>query len=286
MIRVDEATRADCEQVLPLFAGFNNPKITPAQWRSLFHYSWPATTEARGFVLRDGERAAGFFGTIWSEREIAGRRERMCNLSSWITLPEYRNQSLLLLKAVMALGDCTITCHSPAGPLYPLYKRFGFHDLETRLRILLPRPAWQSPADWLGYSSSSDPDFIAEHVSEADRAVLEAHRPHRCGHLLIHGGGSYCYLIHTKTKGKRYHFSHLHYLSDRDIFLRNLDRIRLRLLCANATPLIMIDSRLVAGLDIPHSREVPLGIPHVYRSATLAPAQIDNLYSELILLGL
>ena len=281
MIRVEPATPEMSEEVLPLFAGLNNPRIAPAQWRSLFHYSWPTEEATRGFVLRDEAKAVGFIGTIWSRR-----KDRMCNLSSWITLPEYRNQSLLLFKAVLALEDCTITCHSAAHALYPLYRKFGFRDLETKLRILLPRPAWQSAADWLGYSASSDPDFIAEHVSDGQRAILEAHRPHHCGHLLIHGKGGSCYLIHTRTKGKRFHFSHIHYISDPDVFRRNLDRIRLKLLLANGTPLIMIDARLVAGLQIPHSREVALGTPHVYRSSTLQPGEIDNLYSELILLGL
>ena len=93
--------------------------------------------------LRDGDRVVGFIGTIWSVREIGGKTERFCNLSSWITLPEYRNHSLQLFKAVMELRDCTITCHTPAGPLYPLYRRFGFSDLETKLRIIRPLPAWQ-----------------------------------------------------------------------------------------------------------------------------------------------
>jgi len=286
MIRVEIATAGDCEEVLPLFEGFRNPKITEEQWRSLFHYTWPAPTDARGFILRDGKRAVGFFGTVWSERTVDGRIERICNLSSWITLPEYRNHSLLLFKEVAALRDCTITCHSPAPQLYPLYKRFGFRDLETKLRILLPRPAWQGVGTWLGDRALSDPDEIAPLLNESDRAILEAHRIHRCGHLLLLGNTDACYLIFTKTKGKRFHFAHVHYLSNGTVFARNLDRVRLHLLLSTGTPLVMIDARLVAELKFPHSREVALGVPHIFRSETLAPEQVDNLYSELILLGL
>jgi hypothetical protein len=227
----------------------------------------------------------GFFGTIWSEREIGGRRERLCNLTSWITLPEYRNHSLLLLKAILALGDCTITCHSPAPHLYPIYKKFGFHDLETNLRIVLP---WPSLPPRMGFGGRvfTDPAKIGPRLDEGERRILEAHRVPGCGHLLIESRGGSCYLVFTRTRGRRRYFSHLHYVGNPPVLVRFLDRLKLHLFTVNRTPLIMLDARLAAGLDLPGSRVVPLGVPHVFRSGSLAPAQIDNLYSELILLGL
>lgn len=285
MIRVESATPAMFAEIAPLLAGFNNPKITREQWRTLFEYPWPTGEAARGFVLRDDERCVGFFGTIWSEREIGGRMERLCNLTSWITLPDYRHHSLLLLKAVLALEDCTITCHSPAPQLYPIYKKFGFRDLETKLRIILPWPSLP-PRLGLGARVFTDPEKIAPRLSEAERAILAAHRVAGCGHLLIESRAGSCYLVFTRTRGRKRTFSHLHHVGSPAVFVRLLDRIKLHLLFMNRTPLIMIDARLVAGVEIPHSREVPLGVAHVFRSATLAPEQIDNLYSELILLGL
>jgi hypothetical protein len=284
-MQVEEATEADCEKVLPLLAGFNNSSLTADRWRCLFNYTWPAPSQRRGFLLRDGDRVGGYFATVWSERTIDGKREAMCNLSSWITLPEYRNLSLLLFKAVTEPRNCTLTCHSPAGRIYPLFRKFGFQDLETQWRLILPYPSWDFSA-WFGYHSTTNPDRIAEIVNPADREILQAHRCYRCGHLLIHGRNGYCYLIFTKTKGRRTSFAHLQYISDRQVFLRQLDRIRLRLFLATGTPFVMVDSRLVKGLEIPHSREVTLSRPYVYRSETLRAEQIDNLYSEIILLGL
>lgn len=287
MIRVEVATAADCDAVLPLFAAFNNPAISDAQWRSLFHYPWTTETEQRGFLLRDGARVVGFFGTIWSQREIAGKSERVCNLSSWITLPEYRNHSLQLFKAVMELRDCTIVCHTPAGPLYPLYRRFGFADLETNLRVIRPLPAWQPVSSWLREEAISDPDEIEPRLGPGERKILNDHRVPGCQHLLICGrGGESCYLVYTRTMGRRFPFAHIQYLSNPEIFARNLDRIRLHLLLTLRTPLIMIDARLVAGVSLPKSKEVALSVPHVFRSSTLSAAEIDNLYSELLLLNL
>jgi hypothetical protein len=285
MIRVEPATAAMFAEVAPLLDGFHNAKITRTQWGSLFDYPWPCTETARGFVLRDDGRCVGFFGTIWSERTIDGRRERLCNLTSWITLPEYRHHSLLLLKSVLALGDCTITCHSPAPHLYPIYKKFGFRDLETHLRIVLPWPSLP-PRFGLGGRLFTDPAQIAPRLGEAERLILEAHRVPGCGHLLIESRRGSCYLVFTRTRGRRRYFSHLHYIGTPAVFVRFLDRLKLHLLAVNRTPLIMLDARLAAGLDLPHSRVVPLGVPHVFRSSSLTPEQIDNLYSELILLGL
>lgn len=287
MIRAEVASAADCGAVLPLFSAFNNPAISAEQWRSLFHYPWETDTEQRGFVLRDENRVVGFIGTIWSVRKIAGKAERFCNLSSWITLPEYRNHSLLLFKAVMELRDCTITCHTPAGPLYPLYRRFGFSDLEKNLRIIRPLPAWQGASTWLGDEAISDPDEIEPLLPPPEREILNGHRLPGCGHLLLRGrAGEQCYLVYTRTMGKRFPFAHVHYLGNPQVFARNLDRVRLHLMLTLRTPLIMIDARLVADVALPNSREVSLSVPHVFRSGSLSAAQIDNLYSELILLNL
>jgi hypothetical protein len=283
MIRVEAATPATFEEALPLLEGFDNPGIQREQWRSLFHYSWPCATELRGFVLRDGARLVGFFGTIWSGRHFQGRAERICNITSWITLPEYRNQSLRLLQAILELKDCTITCHSPAPLLYPLYQRLGFQNLETKLCVLLPLPTvrWN-----LRYRVLTQIGKIAHWLQGDDECILAAHRLRGCGHLLVLGPDDYCYLVYSKTKGKRVHFAHIHYLSNREVFVRTLDRIKLALYAATRTTLIMLDGRLAEGIDLPFRRDVPLRTPHVYRSGTLAPAPIDNLYSELILLGL
>ncbi len=284
-MEVREAFEADYEALRPLLSLFNSPKLDQGGWRSLFDYSWASPHRHRGYLLRDGDRIAGFFGTIWSERIIDGKRAAFCNLSSWITLPEYRNASLLLFKAVVEPRDCTITCLTPAGNLYPLYKKFGFQDLETKLRILMPWPGWNL-GGWFGSRTTTDPDRIAEIVNDVDREILLAHRKYPCGHLLVHGRNEYCYLVFTKTKGRRTSFAHLQYISDRQAFVRHLDQIKLRLLLATGTPFIMVDGRLVDGLDIPHSREVALSRPYVYRSVTLQPGQIDGLYSEIVLLGL
>jgi hypothetical protein len=78
----------------------------------------------------------------------------------------------------------------------------------------------------------------------------------------------------------------VHHISNPRFFLENLDGVRWRLMAGARAPLIMIDSHLLPPGKIKASRTVEPGIPTVFKSATLGPEQIDNLYTEAILLDL
>ena len=51
---------------------------------------WKVDAPNHGFMLRDGQRVVGAYLAFYSERLIAGRMERFCNLGAWYVLPEYR----------------------------------------------------------------------------------------------------------------------------------------------------------------------------------------------------
>jgi hypothetical protein len=285
VIQVTPAGAEGFEEIAPLFDLLKNKTLSRQDWRALFDYTWPCETKDRGFVLKDGDRVVGFFGTVWSTREVRGSRHRFCNLSTWVTLPEYRNHSLRLFQAVLALKDCTITCNTPAGKLYPLYRKFGFQDLETELRLLpiipplsiLPFGKWRA---------TSNPATIQQRLKEPERAIFEQHRPHRCGHLLVYSRDAYCYLLHTRMQGRRASFAHVQYVSHPEIFAQARGAIRRGLLLATGTPLVVVPSRLVETLELEGTRRVQLGTPQVFRSAALQRGDIDNLYSEVLLFGL
>jgi hypothetical protein len=217
------------------------------------------------------------------ERQIAGRRERVVNLTSWITLPEYRAHSLLLFKAVVGL-EGTLTCFTPLTATLPAYKRFGFSELENHFRILLPLP---SGLGWPGFRSTTDDDEIARRLAGTTEGETHAHhRGLRSRALLVWRGTRRCLVIFSRTKGRRYHFAWVHHLSDRAVFLDALDLVKLRLCLAARALLVMVDERLLGGAHIRASRPAGIQQVPVFRSSTLAAADVDNLYSELALLGL
>jgi hypothetical protein len=281
MIRIERARPGDFERVLPLLERFENPRITREHWRSLFQYPWPCPDDTRGRVVWDGGRAVGFIGVILYSRLIAGRIEEFANLTSWITLPEYRNYSLSLFKEAVSIEGRTLLCLTPRQETLPLYFRFGFQELKRKLLVLYPLPGvlWRCRA-------TMDPVRIAERLEGNDREVFEHHNLPQCRHLLIHDRREYCHVVFTRTKGRRFHFARVHHISNPRFFLENLDGVRWRLMAGARAPLIMIDSHLLPPGKIKASRTVEPGIPTVFKSATLGPEQIDNLYTEAILLDL
>lgn len=288
MITLETATPQMFPQVLPVLRLFNvnTPDITDDFWRRLFDYPWPSQETQRGFVLKDGDRVVGFFGTILFERQIAGRTEKFCNLTSWVTFPEYRNQSLLLFKKIQEDTGRTITCVSPHKNVYPLYRRCGFEDLETKQKLVLPRPTAQFFPQWFRCSATTNPDRIAAQLPPDQRALLEHHRPLRCGHLLVHTPQGDCYIIFTKMPGRRVNFCRVQFIGNREAFTQNFAYIQWRLFLASGWPFLMIDGRMAEGMTFPRSRDVALTSPYVFLSKTLKKEQIDNLYTEQILLNL
>ena len=81
-------------------------------------------------------------------------------------------------------------------------------------------------------------------------------------------------------------YVHIHYISDRDCFATFYREIRNALISYSNARFILIDNRLVADLSLPFSFCLPYRAPKQYLSSNLQPHQIDNLYSELILLNL
>src|SRR5512145_1520818 len=109
MTRVEPAFRHDFEDVVPLLEEFPGQRLPREAWyRMLFEPPWPTPDDRRGYVLRDDGRVVGFLGTISCTREIRGRRERFCNLSSWIVRDSHRGASLQLVLPVLADREQTI----------------------------------------------------------------------------------------------------------------------------------------------------------------------------------
>src|ERR1700691_3014527 len=134
------------EDVYPLFGGFPTKSMSKEDWRRmLFAYPW-SDNPKRGFALYVDGQAVGFLGTIFSARELAGRMERVCSLSSWIVLPEHRDASIKLVTPILRLKDHTILNPTPSPVAYEIFKKLGFVPLESERLILPPVPGFGEAA--------------------------------------------------------------------------------------------------------------------------------------------
>lgn len=288
MTSIKEATPDMFLEVYPLLQEFNrnNSEITRSNWEQLFQNNWKKPSQTLGYLLMDGGTAVGFLGTICSQRVINGQLEDLCNLTSWVVKKEYRSKGISLFMPVLKLKSYTVTILTPAQHVQQFYQKMGFRELERKQIILYPFPQLSRLLSPTGFCGTTDEKIIAKILRGTDLDIFHDHRPYPCRHLVVHHGPEYCYVIFKRTKGRKVHFSEIHYVSHPRIFLENLNRIKMHLFMVNGTFLTLLQSRLVGDPVIPHSKTTLYPSPPLYMSSRLRPEQIDNLYSELMLLSL
>jgi hypothetical protein len=286
MTSVQKADIGMFDEIHGLLEGFKNPRLGAEDWRRLFTHLWNKEDGAPGYVLVQDSRIVGFLGTIFSERSIGGQHEQFCNVTSWIVLPEYRREGVKLILPLLRLRGCTITNLSPSHSARQIFERLGFHYLDTEARIFYPHLFPSTRKN--GSAVITDPDAIAQIVGSDDLKILEDHRPYQCGHVLLcdNANGKYCYCIYTTIIRKSLRFSHLQYISDPCVFLAMADAVGSRLFALRQSLFMKVDCRLLGNRAVPHSVRFKVTSPRMYRSETLKAGQIDNLYSELIILNI
>lgn len=252
-------------------------------WRTmLFDYDWWQGPE-RGFALYADGVAVGFIGTIFSTRLIDGRQQTFCNASSWIVREPFRNASILLLKPILALRDCTLVNLTPNERAYEIFKKFGFKDLESELLLL---PPLANPITLRG-SFASDPVKVRATLTENQQDIFDKlSTSARVSHIVLRDAKASCYVVATRRFVRGIPIADIHYVSDREFFWSHRGLAHVALLRTLGAVGMAIDRRCVSG-DVPkialHRRALRL-----YRPAhpETPPEAIDSLFTELLVLRL
>ncbi len=238
---------------------------------------WKVEAPNHGFMLCDGQRVVGVLLALYSERLVAGRVERFCNMGSWCVLPAYRSWSLPLLKALLAQEDYHFTVlTADVGP-QEILGFFGFRHLDTSA-VLIPNLPWPT---WAGRTRvSADPEVIERTLTGA---VLEFYHDHEralaAHHLVVIRGTESCYVVYRESEYRGKPSALILYVSNADLFGRALFPVTRHLLLRQGLMVTTAELHVIG-----HRPGLAVGLkssPRMYRSATLAPEQIDYLYSEL-----
>jgi len=254
--------------------------------RKIFDYQWPRDETHCGLILVDGDRTVGFLGMIFSRRQINDKIEKFCNLTSWYVHKDYRSRAISMILPLHGMQDYTITDLTPAKNVYAVQNKLGFKDLDAAGRLLLPFGRRLFQPKYSASELTHDLAAIENKLEGQDLKIFNDHKPYPCFHFLLSGKDGDCYIIYTKLKRKRIPYVHLHYISDPDLFGIAYRDIRQSILSQAGAYFILIDSRLVQNKKLPLSICLPYRAPKQYLSATLKPEQIDNLYSEIVMLNL
>lgn len=257
-----------------------NAHRSVAEWVRGLRGGWIPDAPNHGFAILAGEEIGGVVGALYAEPTIRGRRERLCNITSWCVLEEYRRLSLRLLQCLLAQPGYHFTDFTPTEAVGRILKFFGFEPLSDRV-ILFPNSMDLRP----GTRVTRDPVEIDARLEDEARRV---HRDHRSGPWIHHGlairGSEQCYVIHRRRSVGALRFCHVLWVSDVDRFSRLRRAFGSHVLLNYG----MVGTWIAASL-LPQRPALALekrrSQVRMYRSATLAPDDIDELYSELVVFG-
>jgi hypothetical protein len=273
-------TDADVAVIADFLHANLNTRVAPPTWIRAMSVPWKVEAPNHGFMLRDEQRIVGAYLAFYSERVIAGQVERFCNLGAWCVLPDFRFHGLRLLKALLAQDGYHFTDLSPSGSVVPLNARFGFRSLDTST-ALVPNLPWLTPVRRTRISA--DPDVIESTLAGAE---LELYRDHSqasaARHLVVIRGSETCYVMFRKVTRKDLPvFAAILHVGNPELFRRAILPVTRHLLIHNQILATLAELRIV-GYRPRRSFMLRTPRPKMYRSATLEPTQIDDLYSELV----
>lgn len=266
-----------------------NPAIPAERWRRIFAWGWenPEDHVGHALVTADGDYV-GYAGTLYSDLEVDGRTERICNLTSWIVKEGYGAQALALVMPVIRRPDLTVTNLTSLETVNEMFRKLGFRTLDTHTCVF---PPWARGAGGEGIFA---PVRIHEAVVPTGlpldippaiaQAITDLAEP--CHHWLFESGDRWCHLAFTVGRRRRMRSLRLHHLSDPALFVSALPQLSRRFLLRHRAPLSECDERLLGGQAVEGVWRVRMPVSRLYRSSTLVPAQISNLRTELALLNL
>ncbi len=280
MPTIRKAMPDDFERVYPLFSGFREPRPSKEKFQKLFIPRWGSEEAHVGFILEEEGEVVGYLGTLFSIREINGRKEKFCNLCTWIVKEEFRTEGLLLLFQVLRMKDVTVT-NFTGNRVAPLLMKFGFRPLDAEARILLPFPSFGDECEVL-----FDASRIAPLLDSRDRRVFEDHREFDTPFALLKTREGNSLISFGRTKRKRLPLLEIHYLSRRDVFINHVGHLLPKLCFYTRTVGLMVGEHYLKGKTLPFSLSIPQRQIRLFRSSRVSVEEMDTMYSELQVLNL
>ena len=257
-------------------------RISVPAWAAAIVPPWAVVSPNHGFQLRSGGRIVGVQLAFYSRREIAGEVQDFCNLGARCVLEHYRAHGPRLLRALLSQRDYTFTDLSPRGEVVAINERLHFESLDTTTALVPNLPVtWPHAARVI-----SDPDAIGDYLEGAERHLFDDHRRAAASiHLVLTRGTERCYVVLRRDRCKDLPLlASVLYVGNPAMLRRRMGDLGQHLLLHHAVPFTLIETRLLGGR--PHGA-VLLSSPRpkMFRSTRVSAGRIDNMYSELALVG-
>jgi hypothetical protein len=271
------------EEVYPLLRGFPTTRMSKEDWRRmLFTHRWSDNPQ-RGYVLYADGKPVGFLGTIFSQRQLAGRTEQVCNLSAWIVLPEHRDSSLKLITPILRLKGCTIVNPAPSPVAYGIFRQLGFKPLESERLVLAPVPGVAEAARSLAGSFHVSRRALERELGTAERALYDDLSSCAVArHVVLRRGSRRCYVVASPAFPRGVRFAEVQYIGDPAFFWQHRILAHAALFACMGAVALYVDRRFAPRRAAPFALRRPS--PKLFRPsrAEIVPEMIDGLYSEFM----
>ena len=267
------------DDTLDEFAAFLHEHLnrsrTPAVWSADFRRNRRPESPNYGFALRDQGVLVGGIGALYADRQIAGRLERFCNITSWCVLNSHRQHSTRLAMAVLAQGDGTYTDFSPTPVVGATLRFLKFTELDDRRAVIVNLPGWQP-----GVQVLTQDEQIRSHLKGE---ALQAYEDHRglpwLSHLVVGGADGWCHVVTRRSQVRQLPAALVLHVSDRAVFARCLRSVTAHGLMRGCL-FTLVECRFLDRTP-PWPCHVQSGFNrNLVRTQTLDPATVDYLYSE------
>jgi hypothetical protein len=272
------------EAGLDEFASFLHQHLnrdrSPEVWAADFRRSRRPESPNYGFSLHDDGRLVGGIGALYADRVRQGQAERLCNITSWCVLPEYRQHSTRLVMALLAQGDRVYTDFSPTKVVAATLRFLKFSELDDRRAVCVNLPRWSA-----GFRLRTQANDIESSLRDE---ALRAYRDHRnlpwLNHLVLERDDRRCHVIYKKIQVKGVPAAFVLHADDPTLYASGAGRLAAHW-WSRGLPLSVVELRTIPTAPRPH--RVQSGFN---RKVVLAPAglstNIDYLYSETLLFDL
>lgn len=239
---------------------------------------WGAGASSFGSIVETAGRVVGFATAIFLERRLGGETVPFCCLGPWYVLPDHRARSLALMASVLTDRTCTYVTMSPNESSVRVLGRFGFAFLDTEYLVFPPLLQAATLVRRPERLTSATADVVA--LAEAtDRTFIEDHTIYGCNAVLVGRDDDYGLVITKRRSLRGRPVSEIVYARNAERIVRSFERVKLKILGLERSIAVMADARILGPRP---PRGLRRGRHRMYRSPRFGPAQIDNLYSEIV----
>ncbi|MCX7566722.1 hypothetical protein OS189_10255 [Sulfitobacter sp. F26169L] len=279
MVDIKFATPEQREEVEAFMHGaFPRAKWGADGWTRLLANRWGGPQGEFAVTAWDGAKLVGVMGMNDSLRHTPRGPQRYRNLTSWYVLKTHRGIGLgeKLMHLAMADPQITATNLTSAKGALKLVDRIGFKVLDAQR--LVWRDSGTAP---LSHTLSPLADAT---LNSVDAQVLKDHADLNLKQVVIETpDGPVTLVLSIKQKVDEYITHEVVYVGQPDLLARYGSAIADTLLPPQGA-VFSVDSRLANGASADAVEAIE--VPRFYKGTMMLPAEIDHMYSEIVLMDM